>query len=306
MESYDTSLVEQIEVRMIRPSQFPTRCPDPKNSPELEGLKKSIRDHGLLQPIVVRPLDRGFEIVAGHRRFSACKSLHWRHILCKIVEFTDKQAYEIQITENLQRKTLDPIEEAMSYRKYVVDFGWGGTSELAKHIGKSEEYVSHRMQLLKLPEKVRNSVEQHTLSVSQALELTDSKLGSKTQELAQEIIDNKMTVKQIRQLKHEMKQASSGGGGFDYSGLAPSDSIDSKYSNSDTNLKKKETVIVTRSVLALRIALSRIDELVEDANKMRSKDKVDLITFLMDARRQIHTMIDDTLRYKRTHCSDNK
>ncbi len=316
MESYDTSLVEQIEVRMIRPSQFPTRCLDPKNSPELEGLKKSIRDHGLLQPIIIRPLDRGFEIVAGHRRFAACKSLHWRHILCKIVEFTDKQAYEIQITENLQRKTLDPIEEAMSYQKYVVDFGWGGISELAKHIGKSEEYVSHRMQLLKLPEKVRNSVEQHTLSVSQALELTDSKLGSKTQELAQEIIDNKMTVKQIRQLKNEMKQASNPGNnngiGFDYSGLEPSDQTDLQYdnnnnnNNSSTNLKKKETIIVRRSVLALRIALSRIDELIEDTNKIRSKDKVELITFLMDVRRQTHTMIDDTLRYKRTHCSGDQ
>lgn len=293
---------------MIKPSQFPTRGPDPKNSPELDGLKKSIRDHGLLQPIIVRPLERGFEIVAGHRRFAACKTLHWRHILCKIVEFTDKQAFEIQLTENLQRKTLDPIEEAMSYQRYVVDFGWGGISELARHIGKSEEYVSHRMQLLKLPENVQNNVEQQVLSVSQALELTDAKLGTRTQELAQEIIDNKMTVKQIRQLKHEMKQAAAGG--FDYSGLAPDETFVAQTTKTASRhidtAAKKETVIVTRSILALKIALSRIDELIEDTNKTNSKNKVELIQFLMDVRRQTHTMIDDTLRYKRTHCSADK
>lgn len=308
MASYDNSLVEPIEIRMIRPSQFLTRNPDPKNSPELEGLKKSIKDHGLLQPIIVRPLERGFEIVAGHRRFAACKSLHWRHILCKIVEFTDKQAYEIQLTENLQRKTLDPIEEAMSYQKYVVDFGWGGISELAKHIGKSEEYVSHRMQLLKLPETVRNNVEQHVLGVSQALELTDASLSARTQELAQEIIDNKMTIKQIRQLKNEMKQAADG---FDYSGMAPEDASDEQAASAQRRhasaAAKKEAVIIKRSVLALRIALSRVDELIDDASKIGPQDKVELIQFLMNVRMQTHTMIDDTLKYKREHChSDGK
>ena len=294
---------------MIRPSQFLTRNPDPKNSPELEGLKKSIKDHGLLQPIIVRPLERGFEIVAGHRRFAACKSLHWRYILCKIVEFTDKQAYEIQLTENLQRKTLDPIEEAMSYQKYVVDFGWGGISELAKHIGKSEEYVSHRMQLLKLPETVRNNVEQHVLGVSQALELTDASLSSRTQELAQEIIDNKMTIKQIRQLKNEMKQAADG---FDYSGMAPENTSDEQATSAQhrhaSAAAKKEAVIIKRGILALRIALSRVDELIDDANKIGPQDKVELIQFLMNVRMQTHTMIDDTLRYKREHCrsGDNK
>lgn len=309
MQSHDNSLVEPIEIRMIRPSSHPTRNPDPKGSPDIEALKISIRDHGLLQPIVVRPFERGFEIVAGHRRFTACRSLRWRFILCKIVELTDKQAYEIQLTENLQRKTIDPVEEALSYQKYVIDFGWGGVSELGRHIGKSEEYVSHRMQLLKLPEQIREKITNQVLGVSQALELTSPTAGLDTEALAQEIIDNKMTVKQIRQIKKEMRQAEA----FDYSGMAPADHTEDGsdaqspagrlLSARQQDAAKKEEALIKRSVLALRIAMSRLDEMIEDANKSSPRGKVDLVQFLMDMRRQTHTMIDDSLRYKREHCS---
>ena len=93
---------------MIRPSKFPVRYDDTKDSNEFTALKASIKEHGLLQPIVIRPLEHGFEIVAGHRRFSACRSLRWRFIPCRIREFSDRQAYEVQLTENMQRKSMDP------------------------------------------------------------------------------------------------------------------------------------------------------------------------------------------------------
>lgn len=307
MESYDSSLVEPIEIRMIRPSQFPTRSPDPPGSPELESLGASIREHGLLQPIVVRPLERGFEIVAGHRRFAACRSLRWRFVLCKIAELDDKQAYEIQLTENLQRKTLDPVEEAVSYQRYVVEFGWGGVSELGRRIGKSEEYVSHRIQLLKLPAEVRQQVASRMLGVSQAMELTDDRLGPKARELAREIIANKLTVKQVRRIKSQMKQTAAD---FDYSGMAPAAAtaaggdgaqIQQQRSEMRAAAASRESAIVRRSILALRIALSRIDDLIGDANRGGPQDQVELIQLLMDMRRQTHDMIDDALKYKREH-----
>ena len=65
-------------------------------------------------------------------------------------EMSDKDAYEIQLTENMQRKAMDPIEEAEAFRRYVIDFGWGGMSELAEKIGMSEEYVSHRIRRIKI------------------------------------------------------------------------------------------------------------------------------------------------------------
>ena len=152
MEFVDSSVVEQIEMKMIRPSQFAIRDKFQRSHLDCEALVNSIREHGLLQPILIRPLEHGFEIVAGHRRFQACRTLRWRFIPSKIRELSDKQAYEIQLTENIQRKSMDPIEEAEAFRRYVIDFGWGGVSELARKIGKSEEYVSHHMQLLKLPD----------------------------------------------------------------------------------------------------------------------------------------------------------
>ena len=71
---------------------------------------------------------------------------------------SDKDAYEIQLTENMQRKAMDAIEEAEAFRRYVIDFGWGGVSELAKKIGMSEEYVSHRIQLLRLPDNLKERI----------------------------------------------------------------------------------------------------------------------------------------------------
>src|SRR5262245_30395284 len=127
MEVFDTSIVEQIEMKMIRPSNFAVRDKF-QESIEMEYLMFSIRQNGLLQPILIRPRMTGFEIVAGHRRFHACKSLRWRFVACKIKEMSDKEAYEIMLTENIQRKSMDPVEEAEAFRKYVLEYGWGGVS----------------------------------------------------------------------------------------------------------------------------------------------------------------------------------
>ena len=285
MEAYDDSLVEPIELRMIRPSKFPVRYPDGRGSPELDGLKASIRQHGLLQPIVVRPLEHGFEIVAGHRRFAACKSLRWRFLPCKIREIDDRQAFEIQLCENLQRKTMDPIEEAEAFERYVVDFGWGGVTDLGRRIGRSEEYVSHRMQLLKLPEAVREKVTSSELGVSQAIEITGA-----APSIRPELIDAvagpgaaRMTVKQVRLAKSRLAERAADAGQRD--AAAPA------------QRQRRQAKIVKRSSLALRVTLSRIDDLIEDAHKGGPDGRAELIEFLMDLRRRTHTMIDDALRY---------
>ena len=111
MEFIDTSIVEQIEMKMIRPSEFAVRDQFLKDGSQDETLMNSIKGMDLL-PILVRPLSHGFEIVAGHRRFKTCRSLRWRFVPCKIREMTDKQAFEIQLTENIQRKSMDPVEES--------------------------------------------------------------------------------------------------------------------------------------------------------------------------------------------------
>ena len=139
--------IEPIETALVVTSENQLRG----DLGDLSELCSSIRIHGLLQPILVRPKNSKFEIVCGHRRFEACRKLMKRRIDCYVREISDIEAYELAIIENMQRHTLSPIEEAKAFRKYVFDFGWGGVIDLAKKIGKSPEYVSHRMSLLQLP-----------------------------------------------------------------------------------------------------------------------------------------------------------
>ena len=280
LEQIDNSIIEPIELNMIRPSKFAVRHSPSTNDPEILLLKTSILQHGLLQPIVIRPFDNGFELVAGHRRFTACKSLRWRFISCKIRDMSDKQAYEIQLTENIQRKSMDPIEEAESYQKYVNEFGWGGISELSKKIGKSDEYVSHRMKLLTLPGTVKEKLVENNLSISQALEVIHVD-DSEKNILTDQIIENKLTVKQIREIKQTMK------------------------SETNTILKKdnstsKSLHLVKKSNLTLKITLSRIDDLVHDAHKIKNrKQRLESIEFLMNLRLNIHSSIDETIHFKK-------
>lgn len=107
---------------MIKPSKSALRT---DNGP-MNGLMLSIEDKGLLEPIIVRPAGDGFEVVAGMRRFEACKKLGWRRIPAHVVELTDREAFEVSLLENIQRETLNPIEEARAFRNYVEEFGYGG------------------------------------------------------------------------------------------------------------------------------------------------------------------------------------
>lgn len=282
MEFVDTSIVEQIEMKMIRPSQFAIRDKFQKTSNmEIETLASSIREHGLLQPILIRPLDHGFEIVAGHRRFQACRSLRWRFIACKIREMSDKQAFEIQLTENMQRKSMDPIEEAEAFRRYVVEFGWGGVSELAKKICKSEEYVSHRLQLLKLPDSVKEQIALNRLNVSQAIELTTMPSARRSEVMSQ-IIDDNLTVREIRELKSTVTRQQ--------------EPDSTNYAVADAS---KPVKIAKKTSLTLRVTLTRLDNLIDEVHSTVEPDqRAEIISMLMGIRRQVHSLIDETIRFK--------
>ena len=281
MEFVDSSIVEQIEMKMIRPSQFSIRDKFQRNDCDFETLVNSIREHGLLQPILIRPLEHGFEIVAGHRRFQACRTLRWRFITAKIRELSDKQTYEIQLTENIQRKSMDPIEEAEAFRRYVIDFGWGGVSELAKKIGKSEEYVSHHMQLLKLPEEIKNKIASNSLKVSQAIEIVQVPLD-KQQKIASEVINNNLTVRQIRELKMALKEEET------FSKIIVS-----------TRDESRTSAIAKKASLTLKITLARLDNLINEVHTtIEPEQRAEIITLLMGIRLGIHSLIDESIRFK--------
>ncbi len=285
MEFVDTSIIEQIEMKMIHPSSFAVRDKFQKYCEDDESLIISIREHGLIQPILIRPLSHGFEIVAGHRRYQACKSLRWRFIPCKIREMTNKQAFEIQLSENIQRKSMDPIEEAEAFRRYVIDFGWGGMSDLAKKIGKSEEYISHRIQLLKLSEEIKKKIVSNMLNVSKAIEISTIPIEKQSQ-IVGEIIENNLSVKRIRELKMILR-----------------DNISEDYSNigliNGNNYLSKSLKITKKASLSLKVTLARIDNLIEESQiSIEPEQRTEVINFLMELRIRIHELIDDTIKFK--------
>lgn len=285
MAFVDTSIIEQIEMKMIHHSSFAVRDKFQRYSEDDESLVTSIREHGLIQPILIRPLSHGFEIVAGHRRYQACKSLRWRFIPCKIREMTDKQAFEIQLSENIQRKSMDPIEEAEAFRRYVIDFGWGGVSDLAKKIGKSEEYVSHRIQLLKLPEEIKEKIASHMLNVSKAIEISSIPIEKQSQ-IVGEIIENNLSVKRIRELKMILR-----------------DNVTEDCTNKDfintKNYISKSLKITKKASLSLKVNLARIDNLIEETQiSIEPENRTEITNFLMELRIRIHELIDDTIKFK--------
>jgi ParB family chromosome partitioning protein len=156
----------------------------------LDELAGSINKIGLLQPIVVRSNSSNkFEVVAGNRRLSACKMLGWRKITCHLVELDDKRAFEASIIENVQRNTLNPIEEGFAFRKYVQEFGWGGVSDLAEKLSKSTSYISKRIKLTELPKEIIGLLSKFELSVSigeELLPIADKRTQSILTEMVKE------------------------------------------------------------------------------------------------------------------------
>jgi len=185
--------LESVEVRMIRPSTMALRT----DSGPISGLMLSIQDKGLLEPIIVRPANDGFEVVAGMRRYEACKKLGWRRIPVHVVELDNREAFEVSLLENIQRETLNPIEEARAFRNYVEGFGYGGETQLARRIGKSQEYVSRRIGLLSLPQRVQDQIMRRRITPSVAQELTLLN-DEGAEEMADKISTQGLSLREVR------------------------------------------------------------------------------------------------------------
>jgi ParB family chromosome partitioning protein len=185
-----------VPIDRVRPSKFNPRK-EPKES-ELEELATSIREKGLLQPLIVRPDPGGttYEIVAGERRWRAAQraSLHLIPVIVRAL--SDKEALELAIIENVQRADLNAIEEASGYRDLVERFGYT-QEELAQIIGKSRTHLANTMRLLKLPEGVQTLVRDGSLSAGHARALIGH---DEAETLAKEIVKKGLNVRDVEAL----------------------------------------------------------------------------------------------------------
>ncbi|OYD07927.1 ParB/RepB/Spo0J family partition protein [Paludifilum halophilum] len=192
----DGDAVDEVSIDELRPNPYqPRKQFDPST---LEELVSSIKEHGIVQPLVVRKSIRGYEIVAGERRYRAAKEIGLSGIPVVIREFSDEQMMEIALIENLQRDDLNAIEIANAYKKLMDHFSIT-QEELSQKVGKSRPHVANFLRLLQLPEPVQESVSRGTLSMGHARALRGIKDRDLLLKLAKKAEKEKASVRQLEE-----------------------------------------------------------------------------------------------------------
>ena len=192
--------VVQLYLDDIIPNRFQPR--EVFDEKALKELAISIKEHGVIQPIIVRNVKGKYEIIAGERRYKATALAGLTKIPAIIRDLDDKESSKVALLENLQRKNLTPIEEARTYQK-ILEIDEMTQDDLAKTMGKSQSAVSNKLRLLSLPDEVQNSLLKEQISERHARALLNIPDGAKQTEMLHKIIANKMSV---RAVEEEIKQ----------------------------------------------------------------------------------------------------
>lgn len=172
---------------------------------KIDELAESIATHGLFTPVLLRDTKNGYELIAGERRLRASRQLNLQEIPAIIVEFDDAQMMEIAIIENVQREDLNVIEEALAYQSLIERLNLT-QDVVAKRVSKSRSHITNLLRLLKLPRNVQEMVSENKLTMGHVRPLIPLEDESKIKELAQEILDKKLSVREAEALVNkEMK-----------------------------------------------------------------------------------------------------
>ena len=174
------------------------------NKDSLAELTNSIKEQGVIQPIIVRPsasFDGKYEIIAGERRWLASQNAGLHEVPTVILNVDDVKSLEFAIVENVQRQDLNPIEEARGYQRLVDDFSYN-QDKLSKFIGKSRSYIANSLRLLSLPDEVLSMVEQENLSAGHARSLIGL---NNSVDIAKKIIQKKLSVRQAEVLARQFR-----------------------------------------------------------------------------------------------------
>lgn len=193
--------VEYIDLADIRPNPYQPR--KHFNQERLEDLAASIREHGVLQPIILRKTVQGYHIVVGERRFRASYLASLDSVPAIVKEMSDAEMMELAIIENLQREDLNAIEEAESYRKLMDDLHIT-QKEVAKRLGKSRPYIANMLRLLNLPPSVAQWVKDGKLSGAHGRTLLILKDESKMKKVAEQVMKEAWSVRYLEQYIADM------------------------------------------------------------------------------------------------------
>lgn len=175
---------------------------------QLEALARSIQEHGVVQPLTVRPLPNGYyQIIAGERRWRAARMAELKEIPAVIMEADDKKTTELALIENLQRQDLNPVEEALGYQSLISDYGLT-QEEAANRVGKSRPAVTNALRLLQLTPEILEMVRKGSLSAGHARAVLSLKSPQKQQQAAQKIVALGLSVRQAELLCKNMERES--------------------------------------------------------------------------------------------------
>ena len=196
--------ISYIEINDIKPnSNQPRKTFDEE---KLDELASSIKEHGLIQPVVLRSVKNGYEIVAGERRWRAARKIGLKEIPCIVKELTDEENMLLAIIENMQREELNPIEEAEGISQMIDTYGLT-QEQVSKSVGKSRPYITNSLRLLKLPEEIRKYVADGLLSSGHARAIVSAGSIARQMEIAEAAVKNGLSVRQIEKMAQEKKSS---------------------------------------------------------------------------------------------------
>lgn len=197
-----TGGISYIDINDIKPnSNQPRKTFD---EDKLEELAASIEEHGLIQPVVLRKAGKGYEIVAGERRWRAARKVGIKELPCIVKELTDEENMLLAIIENMQREDLNPIEEAEGLRQMIDTYGLT-QEQVSKSVGKSRPYIANCLRLLKLPEVIIGYVSAGELSAGHAKAIAGVDDEDKQIRLAEDTIKNGWSVRQLEKMIRDEK-----------------------------------------------------------------------------------------------------
>ncbi len=202
-EQEDQEVIQEVALQEIRPNPYQPR--ENFQDESLQELAESIKQHGIVQPLVVRESIHGYEIVAGERRYRAAKLVKLARVPVIVRKCSDDEMMEIALIENLQREDLNPIEIAKAYRKLLDHFSLT-QEELAQRVGKSRPHIANFLRILQLPREIQEDVSRGTLTMGHARALLAVESPELQKQLAKKIVEEQMSVRELEALIRKMQE----------------------------------------------------------------------------------------------------
>lgn len=189
--------IVNLDINELKENEFqPRQDIDPL---KLEELLASIKEKGVIQPIIVRPKEEGYELIAGERRWRAAKQLGLTHLPAIIKDVDDAEALQLALIENLQRQDLNPLEEAVAYQRLLNEFNLT-QEKIGEVVGKKPSSVSNTLRLLKLPAEIQDALRKGVIAMGHARAILGAKNPQEMLSIFHHIVPQQLSVRQVEQI----------------------------------------------------------------------------------------------------------